>query len=100
MTPQQIDELKKSIDTTLKAGIETHVNGKIRHLSEKVDTYIKEDVAWKEMTKREDSEWKERAEPVIQLGHNLQGFGKVSLYVLGFISLLAGAVLAIIKFFK
>lgn len=37
--------------------------------------------------------------PVIEMGKNVQGFGKVSLYILGFFASVSGAVLLIINYF-
>lgn len=83
MTPEQLELLRQTIDKQLKAGIETHVNGKIRVLTERFETYVKE-----------DNEWKERANPTIELGNNVRGFGIVLVYLLG----VAGAIFGVIKF--
>lgn len=72
MNEEQLEVLRKTIDDQLKAGIETHVNGKIRALTYKIDEYIKDDTAWKETAK-----------PTIELGNNIRGFGKVFVYLLG-----------------
>jgi len=85
MEEKQLEVIKQTIENQLKLGIETHVNGKIRRLDEKLDTYIKE-----------DNEWKERANPTIELGNNVRGFGIVFVYLLG----VAGAIFGLIKFFK
>ena len=45
-----------------------------------------------------DEEWKKTATPVIEMGQNVQGFGKVSLYILGFFASVSGAILLIIKY--
>ncbi len=42
-------------------------------------------------------EWEKDAKPVIEMGKNVQGFGKVSLYILGFFASISGAVLLIVK---
>lgn len=83
MTPEQLEILKETIDKQLKAGIETHVNGKIRVLSDKFEAYVKE-----------DNEWKERANPTIELGNNVRGFGVVLVYLLGVV----GAIFGVIKY--
>lgn len=85
MTPKQ----QKEIQATIKETIQENVNGKIDIISRKLDTYIKE-----------DNEWKVRAEPVILMGENVRGFGKVSLYVVGFVASVSGAVILIINLFK
>ena len=41
----------------------------------------------------------EETKPVIEMGKNVQGFGKVSLYILGFFASVSGAVLLIINSF-
>ena len=63
--------------------------GEIDKIHKKLDGYI-----------LEDNTWKKRAEPVIKMGENVQGFGKVSLYIVGFIASVAGAILVIINIFK
>lgn len=41
-----------------------------------------------------------RAEPVLKMGENVEGFGKVSLYILGFFASVSGVVFSIIHFIK
>lgn len=60
------------------------VNGKIDGIRTDLNTYIKEDL-----------QWKERAQPAIDIVTNVQGFGKVALYVFGFIAA-AGAAWALV----
>ncbi len=81
MTSDQFEQINKTIEDTIKRV----VNGKIDRLDVKLDTYMKE-----------DNDWKERANPTIELGNNVRGFGKVMVYLLG----IAGAIFAVIKFFK
>lgn len=83
MTPEQIQELKDSMNHTLREGIETHVNGKIRTLTAEFKTYVKEDM-----------EWKERADPALELVNNVKGFGRVFVYLLG----VASAIFAVLKY--
>lgn len=49
---------------------------------------------------KEDKEWKDSAMPVIEMGRNVSGFGKVSLYVLGFFASAVGAVMLWFDFLK
>lgn len=72
MNPEQLEILRQTIDDQLKLGIETHVNGKIRGLTNEFREYVKDDIAWKETAK-----------PTIELGNNIRGFGKVFVYLLG-----------------
>ena len=92
MTPKQL----KAIQDTIGKSIDKTVNGKISILTEEfrehkiiVNQYIKE-----------DNEWKTKAEPVIQMGENVAGFGKVSLYIVGFVASVAGAILVLLKLFR
>jgi len=48
----------------------------------------------REYIKRDD-EWKLTAMPVIEMGKNVQGFGKVSLYIVGFVAAVAGALITL-----
>jgi len=82
MTKDQLETIKE----TIAHSIELNVNGKIRVLTEKMDDYIKS-----------DEDWKKQAEPVIKMGENVQGFGKVSLYVIGFVAAISGAIMGVIK---
>lgn len=90
------NEQIKLIKETIENSIEKTVNGKIRILTEEfrehkttVNQYI-----------IDDTDWKQKAQPVIQMGENVQGFGRVSLYVVGFIASVTGAVIMIINIFR
>lgn len=62
----------------------------------KLDLHIASFEAYKEA----DEKWKQTATPVIQMGQSVQGFGKVTLYILGFFAAVATAVFTAISFFK
>lgn len=47
-----------------------------------------------------DTEWKKTAQPVIEMGQNVQGFGRVSLYILGFFASITGAIYGILELLK
>jgi len=81
MTEKQLEQIKALIRET--------VNGKIDNLHNKLDSYIES-----------DNDWKTKAEPVLQMGKNVQGFGKVSLYIVGFVASVAGAILVVINLLK
>lgn len=85
MTQEQLKEIQNAVGKA----IQTHVNGKIDKLTVKVDAYIADDL-----------QWKQQAEPVIKMGENVQGFGKVSLYIVGFVAAVAGAFISITNLFK
>lgn len=75
----------------------------IAELSESNDKVANEFALFKqeirEYIKRSD-EWRLMAMPVIEMGKNVQGFGKVSLYILGFIASVMGAFYALTEFTK
>lgn len=58
-------------------------------LADKLDAYIKD-----------DTEWKERAEPVIILGNNARGASKAVLYISGVIVAIGGAYEMLRNIFK
>ena len=91
MTPEQFAEFNKHIDETLAIGIETHVNGKIRKLTEKLDTYIVTDTLWKE----EDMKWKEEVKPTIESMENVKSFSAVGTSILKGVLLIGSAVTAV-----
>lgn len=94
MSPEQFQQLQN----TVAESIEKNVNGKIRALDFKIDTYIREDNEYKERMKEETEEWRTSADDKLQLIGNIQGFGKVVLYVMAFIIAVGGAVAVIIKY--
>jgi len=61
---------------------------------------LKELIAEFKDHRKEDLEWKTTAMPVIEMGKNVQGFGKVSLYILGFIASLSAGFYALMAFLK
>lgn len=92
MTPLELEQIKQIIaDTITKV-----VNGKIdkltaenRTTSEKLDAYV-----------IRDDLWKERAEPVIDMGINAKGASVVTLWIAGVIIALGGAYSIINNLFK
>lgn len=85
MTPTELEQLKEFVALT----ITTTVNGKIDRMNTKLDTYIKE-----------DNLWKEKAQPIIDLGNNARGASVVALWLAGFIAAIGGAYLIIKNVFK
>lgn len=84
MTPQQLESIEEAVGKAIK----THVNGKIDGLRKDFQEYVKD-----------DTEWKVKAQPVIKMGENLQGFSKVTLYLLGLLAASIAAILAVKKLF-
>ena len=89
MTPEQFEKLQTLITEQIGVAVKITVNGKIDNLNKKVDDYIKS-----------DNEWKERAQPTIELGTNVRGFGKVFAYLIGTVAAVGGLIALLEGFFK
>ena len=89
MTPEQFEKLQNLISEQVSVAVKTTVNGKIDSLNTKLEDYIKS-----------DNEWKERAQPTIELGTNVRGFGKVFAYLIGTAAAVGGLVVLIEEFIK
>lgn len=89
MTDEQFkrlgDLIVEKIHGSVAVATEKYVNGKIRNLDKKIDDYI-----------ISDNEWKKAAQPTIELGNNIRGFGKVAVYLLG----IGATLFAVIKGLK
>lgn len=92
MTLDEFEQLKLALIDTVKVT----VNGKIdkltlenRETSAKLDAYI-----------ISDDLWKERAEPVIDMGINAKGASVVALWIAGAVIALGGAYQIISNLFK
>ena len=79
----------EEVKAFLTVVIQEVVNGKIDKIDLKLDAYIKEDMAWKD-----------RAEPVLELGNSLRGASKLILYLTGLIITIGGAWLTIKSIWK
>jgi hypothetical protein len=66
-TPEQFETLAKRIEDV----IQKKVNGKIDGLRNDFNLYVEQ-----------DTQWKEDAKPVIDMGKNINGFGKISKVIL------------------
>lgn len=91
-----VDDILKKQDKYIGEAIEKHVNGKIRKLTEEFQNHREEDILWK----KEDRQWKETAFPIIEMGKNMQGFGKVTLYLVGFAASIGGLFLMLENYLK
>lgn len=89
MNAEELIKIQEAIRDTVGIAIQAHVNGKITKLTVKLDEYIKE-----------DNEWKERANPTIELGNNIRGFNKGLVYVLGITGALFGVGKAVVEFIR
>lgn len=107
MTPDQLEQLQNTLTKAVETQIKVTVNGKIDKLhqimeshmeddkrvalefSEKFDTYIKD-----------DKEWKDKAQPVIELGENLTWSSMAILKILGALGTIGGIVAVIVSFTK
>jgi len=84
-----VDMILHKLENHIEVSINKNVNGKLDKMNAKIDNYI-----------FDDNEWKQKAEPVIMMGRNVQGFGKVSLYIVGFVAAVAGAFISLANLFK
>lgn len=82
MTEEQYQGIKELISDQIKIT----VNGKIDKLTDMMNNHIKD-----------DAEWKKNAEPIVNAGRNLSGWGRVTLAILGFVAMLVGAITGIMK---
>ncbi len=89
MTPEQFEKLQNLISKQVETAVKATVNGKIDDLNRKVDEYIKS-----------DNEWKERAQPTIELGANVRGFGKVLAYLIGTVAAIGGLIFTFERLFR
>lgn len=81
----------EKIDTTMN-----DFSSKLDFIMEEIRDHKEADKVWRE----EDRLWKKSAVPVIEMGRNLQGFGKVVLYVVVFVSAVGGAIFTVIELGK
>lgn len=95
MDPQQFEKVLEVIKVEVNQGTEVavkkHVNGHIKALTERVDTYIKEDTEWK----KDDKEWKDKAQPSVNLGSKVITFTDAMKWILLTGASIAGFILAI-----
>jgi len=89
----------RELQNTIAESIEKNVNGKIRNLTQKVDDYIKTDLEHKETERAETNEWRKGADEKLQFVVDLQGFGKVTKYVMGFIISIGGTIAILVGWF-
>lgn len=85
MTPAQEKRIMERIDKQIKIT----VNGKIDNLNIRLTEYIKDDTLWKD-----------QAQPSIDLGKNLRGFGLVGAGFLGLIAAVSGAIIGVLELIK
>ncbi len=81
------ESAKASASIAYTASVENVKSNK--NLEAKLDEYIKDDTVWKE-----------RAEPVIQLGNDARSSSKAVLYLAGIVIAIGGAYFMIRKFFQ
>lgn len=84
-----IHKMETKIDASIAKGIELHVNGKIKGLDSKIDTYIKS-----------DNEWKEKYSPYLEGIVGVSVGGKIIVKLILGIAAVGAAILAIYKWFK
>lgn len=81
MSPEELEHLTAHIEKIIKLT----VNGKIDRLTDRVENYIKT-----------DDDWKEKAQPILEIGGDIRSFGKILFVLLG----IAATIIGILKFWK
>lgn len=84
-----VDMIMHKLEKEIDPAIKKHVNGQFTSFKEEFRAYVSEDI-----------QWKKDAMPVIEMGRNVQGFGKVSLYMVGFVASVAGAIAILFNLLK
>lgn len=103
MTDPQIQQLIKETAYMVANSTNKEHSKFIAELRESNKQMATEFTAFKQEVRdyiKRDDEWKVMAMPVIDMGKNVQGFGKVSLYILGFIASVSAGFYALMEFFK
>lgn len=85
MTDDQLVKLQK----TVADSIEKNVNGKIRLLDLKLDSYIQDDL-----------EWKKSAQPALDTVNDARSFGRVFMKFVGVVAAIGGVYLMVVSIFK
>ena len=118
MELRELQEIKETIKSAVESGIEVNVNGKIRALSKVVNDYIEKDIEHNKKTEelarqaneeririeQEHKDWRKQVDKTLdeqntklQLVNNIQGFGRVFMYVVGLIVVVGTAILTYTK---
>src|SRR3990167_186672 len=84
-----VGDIMKKLDSAIEVSVKKHVNGNIEGIKIQLENYIKE-----------DTDWKTRAEHVIQLGNDTRGASKAILWLTGIIIAVGGAILMVKQFLK
>lgn len=69
-----VGSIMEKMDSAIEVSVKKHINGTISEIKE-IALQNKENIANYILA---DNLWKEKAEPILQMGKNLKGFGKVS----------------------
>lgn len=72
MTQEQLSKIERAIDK---------LDHKIDAINTRLDNYIES-----------DNQWKQAAQPTIEMGNNVRGFGKVFMYILGIVAAIGAAI--------
>jgi hypothetical protein len=90
------DHILKKMEGHITKAIDDRLEVKLIPVFE----YIKDDTTRNKQKDEADIAFKKDIMPVIEMGKNVQGFGKVSLYILGFIASLSAGFYALMAFLK
>lgn len=93
-----IGDIQRLLNKEIAKGVELHVNGKIRAIDTKLENYIMSDNEYKERVAKESSEWREKVDSKLEVVTNLQGFGRVAMYIMGFIGAVGVTIGVILKY--
>ncbi len=95
-TSDLVGDVLIKIDSKIGEAVEKYVNGKIRALTKTVeDHHVVVDLHFKE-----DREWKEKAQPIIDLGNDAKGASKAIIWLTGIIIAITGSIFAIKEILK
>lgn len=96
-TSDLVDDIMRRVDIVVEKSIEKYVNGKIRAIDTKIDTYIREDAEFNDRMKSDTDQWRATADKSLEFVKNTTAFGKVFMYLVG-VFIAIGTLYKVIKF--
>jgi len=94
-TIEELDQLGNHLAEVVGRKMDIKFNGKMDKFLTDWEKHKQEDREWKEkinMYVKDDYAWKVKAQPAIDMGNNTKNFGKISLWLFGFVIALGGAI--------
>lgn len=80
-----IGDIQRLLNKEIAQAVELHVNGRVRAIDTKLENYIISDKEHNENEARQSAEWRKKVDEKLEVVTNLQGFGRVAMYIMGFI---------------